>query len=919
MKKRVFIFSPLICFASIFSVGVLLVANNASVFTHADINPYKMVMNSERNKFHNNTGTTAYSGETIAKTNLNHDVSFAYTDLMGLATTWHVAKTGGGFYNTSAINGLQSISLTFKTDAKEFKLYWSGDTTFVDSKSQTFTSSTSSLTIFDFNNENPSYFKFVNTSGSNLNISEVELEYSCVNNYPKLIVSSNDTTMGTVSGDSGTLHTGQVATITATPNQGYRFVGWYSDGVLVNENASFSITMGNGDLNYVAHFTYESYNLVVQSESTNKGTVSGSTGSYNYLTSITIEAFANEGYTFSGWYKGNTKVSASNPYTFNMPYEDTTFIAKFSTNKYSLTLINQDSTLGSISSSKTYSYGASVTIVATPNTGVSFLGWYDENGNIVSNLSSYTFSMPHKNTTYIAKFTWTPYSVNVSINNSSMGSISGNGTYTYGQAVNLVATPNEHYSFFGWYNGSTLLSQDPNYSFDMPDESLNYEARFVQNHNLYIYSDDETKGVVSYPTEWGEGLEVNIVANAFNGYALDYWYDEDLNEVSYDFSYTFVMPNSDVTLYATFTTGYILTVVSEDTLKGIVEGSGSFVPSRLVTVEVDVFKGTFKGWFDLDNQLVSRSKTYSFNMPSINYTIEAKFMSAEEEIKYATEPVFENAPQDTGWFSYGLYPQTHINDNSLISALNGLTSTDINGWYYYEGDFYASLNATPADSKCTFEDETTIVNGTKYWFKCEPIVWKILYRYTDSFWLGSTRVLDATIYCSTRDDRTIDGQTIHPTNYAYSNVREWLNTDFFTTAFSLQNRHIGTTVVDNPDDFANDPYNVNDKVFLLTATNRNTYYGFLSQKDPTRNATDWALARGARYFKYKNSTYPYAIEMTRTPNNILVLHTYPNPTTTGGTLYTANNQLPDTILGVRPSISLPFSAFDVVPDIYSSR
>lgn len=45
--------------------------------------------------------------------------------------------------------------------------------------------------------------------------------------------------------------------------------------------------------------------------------------------------------------------------------------------------------------------------------------------------------------------------------------------------------------------------------------------------------------------------------------------------------------------------------------------------------------------------------------------------------------------------TYGLYPQKNVNDSSLVSALNALTTPESNGWYLYNDEYYAKLSATP--------------------------------------------------------------------------------------------------------------------------------------------------------------------------------------------------------------------------------
>ena len=56
-----------------------------------------------------------------------------------------------------------------------------------------------------------------------------------------------------------------------------------------------------------------------------------------------------------------------------------------------------------------------------------------------------------------------------------------------------------------------------------------------------------------------------------------------------------------------------------------------------------------------------------------------------------------------------------------LLALNKLTTTESNGWYLDEGEYYAKRIAYPYSSSFQFDNGTTIVEGKTYWFKCIEI------------------------------------------------------------------------------------------------------------------------------------------------------------------------------------------------------
>ncbi len=91
-------------------------------------------------------------------------------------------------------------------------------------------------------------------------------------------------------------------------------------------NSSGNIN-GDGSTVLKVYYTRNYYQITVQKENDNGGTVTGG-GSYANAQSITVKAIVNPGYTFNGWYDGNNKVSDSLEFTFN-PFNDVVLTAKW--------------------------------------------------------------------------------------------------------------------------------------------------------------------------------------------------------------------------------------------------------------------------------------------------------------------------------------------------------------------------------------------------------------------------------------------------------------------------------------------------------------------------------------------------------------------------------------------------------------
>lgn len=129
---------------------------------------------------------------------------------------------------------------------------------------------------------------------------------------------------------------------------------------------------------------------------------------------------------------------------------------------------------GSATGSGTYRSGRNVTLVATPNSGYAFKGWYDNaegTGTPVSVNASYTFVAPATDVTLYAVFaavrTLTfnrPTGGSILVNGSAL-SFGSNTTLTRevadGGYVTLSASPATNYNFSSWNLGGETNSDNP--------------------------------------------------------------------------------------------------------------------------------------------------------------------------------------------------------------------------------------------------------------------------------------------------------------------------------------------------------------------------------------------------------------------------------------------------------------------------
>lgn len=192
---------------------------------------------------------------------------------------------------------------------------------------------------------------------------------------------TSDASGGTVSG-KGVYKNGDSVTVTATVNEnaGYQFKGWQEDGQTVSENLTYEFK-AKGDRTLTALFEVdEDYRVILKTDPQDGGTVTGG-GSYEDKTDhkATVEATANTGYYFIGWYEGETLKNDQAEYTFGVAEQGITLTAKFGIDYLARAELAKDNLASSLGTSvfewstlteAVGAYEAAKTFVQNPPSGV---------------------------------------------------------------------------------------------------------------------------------------------------------------------------------------------------------------------------------------------------------------------------------------------------------------------------------------------------------------------------------------------------------------------------------------------------------------------------------------------------------------------------------------------------------------------
>ncbi len=257
--------------------------------------------------------------------------------------------------------------------------------------------------------------------------------------------------------------------------------------------------------------------------------------------------------------------------------------------------------------------GDEVKLSARSSDGYTFDGWY-LNGSLLSTEEEYTYTVESKNVTLEARFVY--YFLNTYSYTDEYG-IAGSFTkylvekISAGKSVCLEASVNDGYIFEGWFSNDICVSNDLTYTFIMPKEDVELEARFKYNlHSLTVEGDDLLGEAGTYTAinkkmlSTGESILLKATVNS--GYNFKGWYSNG-NCLSQETTYEYIMGGEDVLIEALF--NYNTLNVYGYCADAPLEYAGSCTEiydekvsiGNVVAIVATVNEGyIFEGWFNND-------------------------------------------------------------------------------------------------------------------------------------------------------------------------------------------------------------------------------------------------------------------------------------------------------------------------------
>ena len=452
---------------------------------------------------------------------------------------------------------------------------------------------------------------------------------------------------GTVTG-GGTYYYGDTATIEAIPELGYEFLYW-NDSITDNPH-DIVITQ---DSTFIAHFGQIDYTITTLVIPLNSGTVTEG-GIYHYGDTLTLEAVANPGFEFERW---NDSVT-DNPRDIIVT-QDSTFIAWFNTQQFTITVVSDNPEWGSVTGGGTYPYGDTIQIAATANLGYEFVRWEDGNtdnprviivtedqtftahfsiqrclittdvtpegagtvegggtydyGTTIQltaiNNTGYEFSMwedgditnPRSilvegDATFVAVLVPLQYEITTECEPVEGGTVSGAGTYDYGSVVALTATPNENYTFLCWSDGIVTNPREITVTADAHFKAL-FHLNGTPQYTITVTANEPGLGTVTGSGTYPEGTTIEISAIPNEDAVFTSWDDGNTENPRT------IVVKKDMEFVAIFAKveTFTITVRPENAQHGTTYGSGIYPVNQEVTIGATPNEGFyFTGWQDGD-------------------------------------------------------------------------------------------------------------------------------------------------------------------------------------------------------------------------------------------------------------------------------------------------------------------------------
>jgi len=402
---------------------------------------------------------------------------------------------------------------------------------------------------------------------------DVKVEFEEIPTYT-LTLNADPAEGGTVSG-SGDYQADEEITLSATANDGYKFVNWTDEAdAVVSENAEFDYTTTDEDVTLTANFqeivTYE----VTFGVEAGNGILEASVDGQDINSGDEIEEGSEVNFTATpdadnrvkDWFVDGSAIgSTDETYTISDLQSATDVKVEFEEiPTYILTLNADPAEGGTVSGGGDYEAEEEITLSATPNDGYEFENWTNENNDVVSENAEFSYTTTDENVTLTANFEEiVTYEVIFGVeagNGILEASVDGQDINSgdeieEGSEVNFTATPDADNRVKDWFvDGSAIGSTDETYTISDLQSATDVKVEFeeIPTYTLTLNAQPAEGGTVSGGGDYKADEEVTLSATANDDYEFVDWTNEADEVVSENAEFSYTTTDENVTLTAEF-------------------------------------------------------------------------------------------------------------------------------------------------------------------------------------------------------------------------------------------------------------------------------------------------------------------------------------------------------------------------------
>ena len=301
-----------------------------------------------------------------------------------------------------------------------------------------------------------------------------------------------------------------IANLHANMNEGYTFIGWFSNDTLISTDKNYNHIIWDEDASFEVRYyrnvfdlnihTYNSdcglvflrYSYEMETKEVEFGDISVSSfvplaknenkdnketyeSKYEYDNQVSVAAISKKDVNFLGWYDENNQLVSTNPvYIFNMPNHDYVLEAKW--NHFNITY-NLDGGTNDEANPDSFNISDEIELKNPTKTGYTFLGWFDDNDNQITSIAQNTLCDIKLNAKWQAK----QYSISLDPNGGDLDTTSLQMTFGEEYTLPSPELNDEAYAFDSWYNGDTKIDITGTWT---TDEDATLTAKYTPTYSI---------------------------------------------------------------------------------------------------------------------------------------------------------------------------------------------------------------------------------------------------------------------------------------------------------------------------------------------------------------------------------------------------------------------------------------------------